>query len=95
MRANRGKSKFVSMGSKKSRTACLEDANANPIQMEKQCLENSISKKCLGDQISKMEMLSMRLRIVEKRLRVLWKTMNEDDSNLCKNVSAQFIMASL
>ena len=51
LRANSSKSKYVIMASKKSRTALLKDAEANPIKMGKTTIENSKSEKYLGDQI--------------------------------------------
>ena len=51
LRTNVGKSKFVIMANKKSRTACLEDAKESRIQIVEHSLENYPSEKYLGDQI--------------------------------------------
>ena len=51
LRANTQKSCFVVIGSPKSRTEILKDAEANPIMMGDMIIENSKSEKYLGDQI--------------------------------------------
>ena len=51
LRANTSKSKYVIMAPLKSRTALLKEAEDNPIKMGETIIENSKSKKYLGDQI--------------------------------------------
>ena len=51
LRANTAKSRFVVIGSQKSRTEILKEAAANPIMMGDMIIENSKSEKYLGDQI--------------------------------------------
>ena len=45
------KSKFVVIGSKKSRTTILQNAEDKPIQMGTHTLENSTAEKYLGGKI--------------------------------------------
>ena len=51
LRANTAKSRFVVIGSKKSRTEILKEAADNPIMMGDMIIENSKSEKYLGDLI--------------------------------------------
>ena len=51
LKANVSKSKFVEIGSKKSRKKCLKRAEKNPIKMGDLILENSTAEKYLGDKI--------------------------------------------
>ena len=49
--ANTQKSCFVVIGSQKSSTEILKDAEANPIMMGDMIIDNSKSEKYLGDQV--------------------------------------------
>ena len=51
LRANTSKSKYVIIGTQKSRTEMLKDAEVNPVMMGETVIENSKSEKYLGDQI--------------------------------------------
>ena len=51
LRANTAKSRFVVIGSQKSRTEILKEAADNPIMMGDMIIENSKSEKYLSDQI--------------------------------------------
>ena len=51
LRANTSKSRYVVVGSQKSRTEILKEAEINPIMMGTMVIENSKSEKYLGDQI--------------------------------------------
>ena len=51
LRANTSKSRYVVIGSQKSRTEILKEAEINPIMMGTMVIENSQSEKYLGDQI--------------------------------------------
>ena len=48
---NASLSKFVVIGSGKSRIACLKEAETNPLRKGELMLENSASEKYLGDKI--------------------------------------------
>ena len=52
LKANVSKSKFVVIGSERSKKACLKEAEQNPIRMGDHVLENSASEKYLGDKIN-------------------------------------------
>ena len=51
LRANTSKLKYVIIGTQKSRTDMLKDAESNPVMMGETVIENSHCEKYLGDQI--------------------------------------------
>ena len=51
LHTNVSKSKYVIVGTEKSRTECLKEAELIPILMEEHVLDNSASEKYMGDRI--------------------------------------------